>query len=145
MRENAVEHKCAGAAGGHYLSRMISRALTTALLALLAWIPFGQAQARAGRAAYGESALSAASALDVAADSPSHVSERTTFRRDSAPPAKQRQPRIVTDGGICRGEKGPGASARSSNTRERERQWRGFPRRRLIVPHDATAPPTRIA
>jgi hypothetical protein len=144
MRDIRRQHKFAlgdDAVCG-YLWRMFSRALWTGLLALLAWIPIGRAQSRDVRVDRGERTLFVVSALDVATDSPARVGEPRGLPRqltsDRRPPTPRALPR-VTD------EAEQSASSRASTWRRAAAPtpsgWRGFQEKRLILPHDATAPP----
>ncbi|HKW09542.1 MAG TPA: hypothetical protein VJO33_04130 [Gemmatimonadaceae bacterium] len=118
---------------------MLSRALWTGLLALLAWIPIGRATVHAERT---ERALFVVSALDIATDSPARVGDRHDLPRqittDRKPPTPRTLPRQDSDA------EEPSSHVRSSSRSAADSQqsgWRGHQAKRLIAPHDATAPP----
>ncbi|HKW50021.1 MAG TPA: hypothetical protein VJN70_21355 [Gemmatimonadaceae bacterium] len=120
---------------------MISRALWTGLLTLLAWIPFQQAGSHTSGS---DRSLYAVSALDVASNSPARVGQRTDLPRELTADRRPPTPRVVpphdneTDVLLPsrRPQWRPAQTLRPSG-------WRGFQEARLILPHDATAPPPR--
>jgi hypothetical protein len=128
-----------------YLSPMLPRALWTAVLALLAWLPVGRGQSRAVHVDLQERALFAVSALDVATDPPSRFGELRVVATQAARPGNAR--RLSEPG-----KDGPHSLAHVGSTRAptwrpspspRPTGWRGYRDERLIQPHDATAPPPR--
>jgi hypothetical protein len=121
---------------------MLSRALWTGLLALLAWVPIWRGQSALLRVERGERALFAVSALDVANDQPSRVGEGSSLPRlvsTRKPPTWRGLPTSAVDVELL---------GQPSDIRERRaavpmpNDWRGFLPRRLVAPHDATAPPS---
>src|SRR5690242_17598032 len=72
--------------------RMMSRALWTALLTLIAWIPFGHAESRALRS---DRSLYALSALDVASDSPARIGQRSDLLRNVIRDRAPTPPRVL--------------------------------------------------
>ena len=121
---------------------MLLRSLCTGLLALLAWLPLGHAQSWALRGNPREPALAAASALDIAADSPSRIGSAGTFGVRTLPPRR-----------LGRAQLGDGASfadvfipldVGASRHRHGRAMRHLAPRvraKRLTIPYDATAPP----
>ena len=122
---------------------MLARALWTSLLALLAWIPIGRLESRALHRERGERVLFAISALDVAKDSPSRAAEQRIVPRQLAaarkPPTPRSLPPHTAD--AFRVET-PTTVVWEPRPRPEPTGWRGFQSQRLIVPHDATAPPS---
>jgi hypothetical protein len=120
---------------------MLSRAIWISLLTLLAWIPFGHAESRALRS---DRSLYAQSALDVASDSPARIGQRNDFARELTAERRPTTPRALPTHGS---ETDLLLPNRQSTWRPAETLrpsgWRGFREARLIVPHDATAPPPR--
>jgi len=122
---------------------MLARAIWISLVTLLAWIPFGHAESRAVRS---DRSLYAQSALDVASDSPARIGQRNDLPRELTAERRPSTPRVVpTDGS----ETDLLLPSRQSTWRPAEALrpsgWRGFQEARLILPHDATAPPPRSA
>ena len=121
---------------------MLLRSLCTGLLALLAWLPIGHAQSWALRGDPREPALAGASALDIAADSPSRIGSGGTFSVRTLPPRRLGRTNLG-DGATFADVVSPldvgasrplgGRAMRPSAPRVRAK--------RLTIPYDATAPP----
>jgi hypothetical protein len=129
---------CAGLHGG-YLSRVTSRALSSLLLALLAWIPLGRGQAWTSRGDLRDRALFAATALDLAS-SPARAAHGTSAR-DLTPPRKPSTPPATTPVADAEHVRAHVQRAWWPTVDERPANWRGFLDARLSAPHDAIAPP----
>ena len=118
------------------------RSFCTGLLALLAWLPVGHAQSRVLRGNPREPALAAASALDVAANSPSRIGGAETFGVRTLPPRRPATTHSgdgshVADVVVLRG-----VNALSPVAAPAMRRWAPRVRAtRLTIPYDATAPP----
>lgn len=119
--------------------QMLSRAIWTALLTLLAWIPFGHAESRVVRS---DRSLYALSALDVASDSPARIGQRNDLPRELTADRRPTAPRVVPtrESGSDVLLPSPRTAWQPAETRTPS-GWRGFLEPRLILPHDATAPP----
>ena len=121
---------------------MLLRSLCTGLLALLAWLPIGHAQSRALRGNPREPALAAASALDIAADSPSRVGSVGTFGLRTLPSRRLGKAHLG-DGASFADVVAP-SGVGASQPIDRQATHRVAPRvraKRLTIPYDATAPP----
>ena len=124
----------------HRLSlQMLSRAIWTGLLTLLAWIPFGHA---GSRAVGSDRSLYAVSALDVASDSPARIGQRNGLPSELTADRRPTTPQVVPthDGGTDVPLPSRRTAWRPAETLTPS-GWRGFQEARLILPHDATAPP----
>jgi hypothetical protein len=121
---------------------MLLRSLCTGLLALLAWLPIGHAQSWALRGNPREPALATASALDIAADSPSRIGSAGTFSVRTLPPRRLGRAQIgdgasfadvviSLDVGALRPVDGRATRPLAPRVRAT----------RLTIPYDATAPP----
>src|SRR5438477_3898220 len=121
---------------------MLSRALSTALLGLLAWFPLGRAPTARFVAERSERALLAVSVLDVATAPASRVGEVHSQLRELTQARRAPRWRAVpmpTAGA----ERAPIAAAAAwcpASVRG-PTGWRGFREQQLTFPHDATAPP----
>ena len=121
---------------------MLMRSLCTGLLALLAWLPIGHAQSWALRGSPHEPALAAASALDIAADSPSRIGSAGTFSVRTLPPRRLGRP-LASDGASFGDVVFP-LGVGPSRPIDGQATHRLAPRVRakhLTIPYDATAPP----
>lgn len=122
-----------------YLSSMLTRALWTSLLALLAWLPFGRGQAVLARGERGTRVIVASYVFDGDVDAPGRVvrpawaAPHASAQRRATPP--DGLPTVASLGG-----RRPASSPRA-HARQIVAAWRGFRAKCLIVPHDATAPP----
>ena len=118
---------------------MLSRAIWTGLLALLAWLPIGHAESRAVRS---ERLLYAQSALDIATDTPARVAHRADLPQEITIDRRPAPPRVVPPHGTetALEHPSPRTTWRPADTLTPS-GWRGFVDARLILPHDATAPP----
>jgi hypothetical protein len=120
---------------------MLARAIWISLVTLLAWIPFGHAASRVLRS---DRSLYAQSVLDVASDSPARIGQRNELPRELTADRRPTTPRVVPTHG---NETHLRLPSRRSTWRPAETLrptgWRGFQEARLILPHDATAPPPR--
>ena len=125
--------------------RMFARALWTGLLALLAWLPIGRVESRAFRAEQPHRTLFAVSAIDLA-DSPARISDGASTSRELAPDRRPTTPRALPRAGAA-ADRGTTYATEIWRPADNPRPtgWRGFLDRRLILPHDATAPPARRA
>jgi len=121
---------------------MLLRSVCTGLLALLAWLPIGHAQSRVLRGNPREPALAAASALDIAADSPSRIGSAGTFGVRTLPPRQLGKAQlgdgasfadVVAPLGIVASLRIAGQATHRLAPRVRAN--------RLTIPYDATAPP----
>ena len=122
---------------------MLSRALWTGVLALLAWIPLGRVQSPLLGTERGDRALFSISALDVATDPPARVGEAHSVRRQLAPARRALPWVIVPTHALDVEETSTARDAGRVAESPSVSGWRGFQRRRLIFPYDATAPPPR--
>ena len=121
---------------------MLLRSLCTGLLALLAWLPIGHAQSWALRGNPREPALAAASALDIAADSPSRIGSAGTFGVRTLPPRRLGKAHLG-DGASFADVVAP-LGVGALRPRDGQATPRLAPRlraTRLTSPYDATAPP----
>jgi len=121
---------------------MFPRSLCTGLLALLAWLPVGHAQSRALRGNPREPALATASALDIAADSPSRIGSGGTFSVRTLPP--RRLGRAHLGDGPSFADVGVSLDVGASQPENGLAARRLAPRaraKRLTIPYNATAPP----
>jgi len=141
MGDIEEEHKflCGMSEASINFRRMFSRAIWTGLLTLLAWIPFGHAESRA---LWNDRSLYAQFALDVAGDSPARIGHRVDFSRELTPDRRPTPSRVVPtrDGetDFPHASRQPTWQPAATLTPS---GWRGFQEARLILPHDATAPP----
>ncbi|HEX4683300.1 MAG TPA: hypothetical protein VH277_11340 [Gemmatimonadaceae bacterium] len=121
---------------------MLPRTLWTSLLVLLAWLPIGQAASRGVRVGQEHRTLFAITALDVATESPARAAEPGSLLRDVAPDRRPAPPRVgpKTSADAEQRVWSPSSSWRPA-TSPQPSGWRGFREKRLILPHDATAPP----
>ena len=122
---------------------MLSRAVWTVVLALIAWIPSGRGDAWASRGNRVDRAILSISALEVAAESPARIASTTDGRLDPAAAKRPEPSRTLTPSAdapdICSWS--VAANART-NVRREHFPWRAFRCKRLSFPHDATAPPS---
>jgi len=121
---------------------MLLRSLCTGLLALLAWLPIGHAQSWVLRGNPRGPALAAASALDIAADSPSRIGSAGSFSVRTLPPQRLGKAQLG-DGGsfadiVFPFEVGASRPLDGRTTRGLTLRVRA---KRLTIPYDATAPP----
>lgn len=121
---------------------MLSRALWTVVLALLAWIPVGRGNAWAMRGSFDDRVIVAISALDIAGESPARITafaDRITFGSLKSPEPSRT---IVPVNDAARRDSSVAAVRRPAGTPRQRGAWRAFREKRLSFPHDATAPPS---
>jgi hypothetical protein len=125
---------------------MLLRSLWTGLFALLAWMPIGHIQSRALDADGADRALFAVSALDVAVDSPARIAPSQTLPRVLAPDRRPPAPHGLYRLSDAEGRAGSTISLVRPPAKDAQPTgWRGFRPKRLILPHDANAPPPRTS
>jgi hypothetical protein len=120
---------------------MLTRALWTSLIALLAWLPLGRGQALSARANGGERTAAASVAFENAIDPPARVVRPVLAQHQLGADRKAPAPHglaTIVDAANPLGRGGMPSAAASRHVIAR---WRGFQTKRLVVPHDATAPP----
>lgn len=121
---------------------MLRRSFCTGLLALLAWLPVSHAQSRVLRGNPREPALAAASALDLAADSPKRIGSAETFGVRTLPPRRLGLPHAGDGAGFAdvafRVDDGRAQPVAAAAVRFQAPRVCAT---RLTIPYDATAPP----
>src|SRR2546430_16278457 len=121
---------------------MLPRTLWTCLLVVLAWLPILQAGSRAVWVGQEHRTLFAITALDIATESPARAAQPGRLLREVAPDRRPAPPRIVPTTSADAERQGwtPISTWRPARSPQ-PTGWRGFQEKRLILPHDATAPP----
>lgn len=122
---------------------MLSRAVWTVVLALLAWIPVGRGNAWSMRGSLDDRAIVAISALDVAGESPARIASAADVRITRTSSRRPEAPRTIVDAvDAVRRPSARAALRGASELRQQRRLWRAFREKRLSFPHDAIAPPS---